>query len=229
MAPPEVQHFRQVLLLCLLVLSAPVLSDTYSDALYAIRSRDYSQAYQLLRQLGNQGHVDAQYQLAAMYRAGTGTAKDHGKAAHWYRKAAEQGHAKAQYNLGVMYENGWGVTGSATEADHWYRLAADQGHRKARARLEGSLNETPDAGDKPVAAADLHRAVIKGDTTRVSNILDRGVPVNALDRSGATALIRAAGLGRLGRQGVEEGAREEVHVEVDDCHTCSWRSGPGAG
>jgi TPR repeat protein len=78
-------------------------SGSYEDALYAIRTRNFTQAAALLKTLAEQGHQDAQYQLAAMYRAGRGVAKNHDSAAYWYGKAAEQGHAKAQYNLGVLY------------------------------------------------------------------------------------------------------------------------------
>ncbi|MGD8936874.1 MAG: hypothetical protein PVF07_10365, partial [Thiogranum sp.] len=91
------------LLLALMVACASVSADDYTDAQYAVRSHDYQKAFALLDKLARAGHADAQYQLAAMYRAGRGVAKDHDKAAVWYRKAAEQGHAKAQYNLGVMY------------------------------------------------------------------------------------------------------------------------------
>ncbi len=214
MAQPRYFHLKRALLLGLLALCEPLFADAYNDALYAIRARDYPQAYQLLWQLGNQGHVDAQYQLAAMYRAGTGTGKDHGKAAYWYRKAAEQGHVKAQYNLGVMYENGWGIAQSEDEAGRWYRLAAEQGHRKAKARIAGEFDSTADAGDKPVGADELHRAVIKGSSKTVERILNEGVSVDIVDDSGSTPLIRAAELGH--RDLVEKLLARGANVQAKD-------------
>jgi len=91
-----------LLLGVLLLFAAASVADDYSDAQLAVRTRNYQQAYTLLIKLARQGHVDAQYQLAAMYRSGRGIKKNHDKAAYWYRKAAEQGHVKAQYNLGVL-------------------------------------------------------------------------------------------------------------------------------
>jgi TPR repeat protein len=132
MAQSESSWLIAGLLLGLLASSTPIFADDYADARTAVRMRDYQKAYTLYKKLGNQGHVDAQYHLAAMYRSGRGVTKDHKRAAYWYRKAAEQGHVKAQYNLGGMYENGWGVTEDPGEAVAWYSKAAAQGHDKSR-------------------------------------------------------------------------------------------------
>ena len=56
-----------------------------------------------------QGHVEAQFKLGAMYFSCDGVLQDDTGAAKWYRMAAEQGHAEAQADLGYMYENGLGV------------------------------------------------------------------------------------------------------------------------
>ena len=106
-----------VTFLCLLFV-CPGLShaDGYDEARYAIRNKDFKRAATVLEDLASQGHKDAQYQLAALYRAGQGVTKDHSVAAHWYKKAADQGHVKAQYNLGVLYEHGWGVDKNTGQA-----------------------------------------------------------------------------------------------------------------
>ena len=83
-------------------------ANSFEEARYAIRNKDFKQAATLLEMLASNGHKDAQYQLAALYRGGQGVAQDHGKAASWYKMAAEQGHVKAQYNLGVLYEQWMG-------------------------------------------------------------------------------------------------------------------------
>jgi TPR repeat protein len=98
----------------------------------AIRVRDFGTAVPLLETLANSGNPDAQYQLAALYRAGSGVTKDHEIAFYWLTKAADQNQKQAQYNLGIMYENGWGTPASAKDAVYWYEKAAAQGHPMAR-------------------------------------------------------------------------------------------------
>ena len=96
--------------LCLLCI-CPVLShaNSFEEVRYAIRNKDFKRAATLLETLASDGHKDAQYQLAALYRGGQGVAQDHGKAASWYKRAAEQGHIVAQHNLGCFYFEGEGV------------------------------------------------------------------------------------------------------------------------
>ena len=186
---------RCLLLWVTLLIATASVADDFSDAQLAIRTRDYQQAYALLVKLARQGHVDAQYQLAAMYRSGRGVKKDHDKAALWYRKAAEQKHVKAQYNLGVLYENGWGVKQDETQAMHWYRLAAEQGHKKAVQKIASggqaprSLT-TADAGS--TRGKQLHRAALKDDKRAVQALLDQNVSVDVRDQYQVTALMIAA-------------------------------------
>ena len=157
----DFRWLRYLSLVLTVTLCTSVSADDYTDAQYAIRSHDYQRAFALLDKLARAGHADAQYQLAAMYRAGRGVGKDHDKAAAWYRKAAEQGHAKAQYNLGVMYENGWGVARDPVQAMHWYKLAADQGHKIAVANLDSTGDSASSGGgynSKQEDTDQLHRA-----------------------------------------------------------------------
>ena len=53
-----------------------------------------------------QGDVDAQYNLGAMYLGGEGVTKNNTEANMWFRKAADQGHATAQAMIGAMYSHG---------------------------------------------------------------------------------------------------------------------------
>jgi hypothetical protein len=73
----------------------------------------------LLTKAAEQGNVDAQFGLGAMYTNGQGVAKDERTAVLWYTKAAEQGDAGAQYTLGVMYANGQGVAKDKKTAALW--------------------------------------------------------------------------------------------------------------
>lgn len=84
-------------------------------------------AFEYFKKAAEQGHVDAQYQLAKMYQDGKVEIElpksrkdidDHAAAAarsesvrekyatKWYGKAAKQGHAEAQYELAMQYLTG---------------------------------------------------------------------------------------------------------------------------
>ena len=110
----------------------------FSEIRAAIRARDYARAIPMLESRARSGDPEAQYQLAAMHRTGTGVAKDHEAAFRWLGRAAGQGHLQAQYNLGIMYEFGWGTPADATQAADWYRKAAERGHPMARRKLAGA-------------------------------------------------------------------------------------------
>jgi len=118
------------LITCLFLQSAAVAGGL-DEIRAAIRVRDFGKAVPLLETLASSGNPAAQYQLAALYRAGSGVSKDHETAFYWLTRAADQNHTQAQYNLGVMYENGWGTQPSAEEAVRWY------GRRSHRGRCQG--------------------------------------------------------------------------------------------
>jgi TPR repeat protein len=81
------------------------------------------------------GHVDAMYELGALYAAGEGVPQDGSRAVEWLSKAAEQGHSAAQRNLGVMYESGKVVPRDLEQAAHWYEQAARNADPEAVQRL----------------------------------------------------------------------------------------------
>lgn len=75
----------------------------------AVRRGDYAAALAELRPLAEQGHADAQYNLASLYRDGRGVPRDDGQAAAWYLRAAEGGSWSAAFDLGMLY---WGQSRS---------------------------------------------------------------------------------------------------------------------
>eukprot|EP00617_Octactis_speculum_P002838 CAMPEP_0185793714 /NCGR_PEP_ID=MMETSP1174-20130828/159626_1 /TAXON_ID=35687 /ORGANISM="Dictyocha speculum, Strain CCMP1381" /LENGTH=211 /DNA_ID=CAMNT_0028488889 /DNA_START=466 /DNA_END=1101 /DNA_ORIENTATION=- len=88
----------------------------------------------LLALAAEQGHADAQYNLAyctMMATVYTGPRTSVGVVP----KAAQQGLADAQYNLGGMYDNGDGISQDHVRASEWYRKAAQQGHADAAVQL----------------------------------------------------------------------------------------------
>jgi TPR repeat protein len=93
---------------------------------------DYAEAVRWYRLAAEQGDVNAQYNLGAMYGNGDGVPEDYAEAVRWYRLAAEQGDVNAQYNLGYMYGNGDGVPEDIVLAYMWWNLAAAQGDEVAQ-------------------------------------------------------------------------------------------------
>lgn len=121
-------------LACLLVALAaalPARAD-FEAGIAAARAGDYATALREWRALAEQGHRDAQFNLALLYENGLGIAADAREAARWYRRAAEQQDRQAQAYLAEMYAQGLGVARDDIEALHWYRRAAELGHAAAQ-------------------------------------------------------------------------------------------------
>ena len=113
---------RQFLLCCLLVLNAAhAYAQTAEEikqmaaqgnsqaeaklaALYLLGrdgiDKDDHQAAIWMEKAANQGLVDAQVAIAAMYDSGRGVTGDRDKATAWYEKAAAQGHGTSMAILG---------------------------------------------------------------------------------------------------------------------------------
>jgi len=116
----------------------------YHDARSAASHGDYASAVATWTELAEQGHAEAQYQLATLYDQGEGADQDYLTAIKWYTLAAEQGHADAQNDLGVMYDDGHGVAPDYNQAIKWYSLASRQGDIVAQYNL-GSIYRLEDA------------------------------------------------------------------------------------
>jgi len=116
------------LTLSLLLSSGVAVAANFSSAYSTYLSGDYKAAFKEMLPSAEQGSVDAQYWIAAMYGSGKGVPTNDKTAVMWWTLAAEQGHTKAQYNLGVMYGSGKGVPTNDKTAVKWYTLAAKQGY-----------------------------------------------------------------------------------------------------
>jgi TPR repeat protein len=62
--------------------------------------KDEKKAAEWMEKAANQGLIDAQVAIAAMYDRGLGVAADRDKSTHWYEKAAAQGHGTSLAILG---------------------------------------------------------------------------------------------------------------------------------
>ena len=85
--------------------------------------------------LAEQGDVDAQNSLAALYKFGLGVPQNAETAVKWYSLSAKQGDAAGQYGMGTMYANGEGVPEDNETAVKWFALAAEQGDVRAQYNL----------------------------------------------------------------------------------------------
>ena len=81
-----------------------------------------------------------QYNLARLYRDGTGVSADVKEAVKWFTKAAENKSAHAADALGELYEFGRGIKADPKEAAKWYGQASERGLTQATANLV-ALNE----------------------------------------------------------------------------------------
>jgi len=84
---------------------------------------DAEAAVRLITAAAESGHMQAQSELARMYRSGDGVAQDFGRMMVWYERAAEQGDVGAQLFVADGYAYGFGVEADAVEAYKWYQIA----------------------------------------------------------------------------------------------------------
>ncbi|MGM9937587.1 MAG: hypothetical protein ACI38A_09595 [Candidatus Ornithomonoglobus sp.] len=125
-------------------------------------SGDYEEAAKWFRKAAEQGHAQAQYQLAKKYFYGNGVQVNKDEGIKWYRKAAEQGHLEAQCKMGYLYNCGEGVQMDKKEAARWYRKAAEQGNEDARHNLD-RLRKEGYIVDKSSIPAELLLAAERGN------------------------------------------------------------------
>ena len=115
-------------------------------------ARSLSTATEWWQKAAEQGHTEAQVELATQYFLGRGAPKDWKLAARWYEAAAANGDAAAQYIIGSFYEHGDGVARDLRKALAWYVLAARQGDVGAAAQAKDvarRLSESAPSGSAP--------------------------------------------------------------------------------
>lgn len=94
-----------------------------------------AEALKWYRKAAEQGHIEAQYEVAMMLGAGKGVSEDDVEAAKWFTKAANGGESYAQGRLAWMYFEGRGVPRDLVQAYRWLNLATAQGHDGAKEYL----------------------------------------------------------------------------------------------
>lgn len=77
----------------------------------------------LITKSAEAGNLQAQSELARMYRVGDGVEQSFEQMMHWYEQAANQGDVGAQLFLADGYGYGFGVEPDLVEAYKWYEIA----------------------------------------------------------------------------------------------------------
>jgi TPR repeat protein len=90
------------------------------------------------RLAADQGHAQAQANIAVCYHKGEGVLQNPSEAAR-YCLAADQGHAEAQCDYAQFCSHGQGVPQDYGECARYHRLAADQGYPPSQLALGAML------------------------------------------------------------------------------------------
>jgi len=95
------------------------------------------QSFQYFKSAADQGHPEAQFNVARMLRGGVGTLADHAEAIRYYKLSADQGHPMAQCNLALIFAKGIDsfLEPNVKEAVKYFELSAKQGNSKAQFNL----------------------------------------------------------------------------------------------
>lgn len=167
-----------------------------------------------LRVEAEQGALESQYTLAALYQLGLGVPEDPAAAIALYRRAAEKHFVDAQVRLGYMLAMGEGTASAPVEAQVWWNLAARTGEPLATAgaallsddltaaenaeartqtqrveKLWESWERWADADSGGSLEDQLIAAAGVGDEDAIKRLIDKGANPNASDAKGRSALL----------------------------------------
>jgi TPR repeat protein len=114
----------------------------YGIGQLSFEDKDFMRSAYWYQKAGNQGDLEALYNLGYMYHEGLGVEKDYRRANELFLTIARQGRfdeerraTKALDMLGNSYRKGEGVPRDYVEAYKWYLLAASQGHPDAPSQM----------------------------------------------------------------------------------------------
>ncbi|MBV1915450.1 MAG: ankyrin repeat domain-containing protein [Pseudomonadales bacterium] len=195
-----------VLFLVISVLIAPDISAESQKLPTELKRLLLQEQYEILlpklKRLASQKHPEAEYQLGMLYLNGHGIPKNRNNAIYWLDRAAKTEHVKACYTLGIIYkQKGSKNAEFASKAEYYFQIAASHNHKMAKKQLD-SL--TADSGLEAVKTdtksqlnEELVRAIKRGESVRVRQLLKKGVSVDLLAANGQTALTLAVLHGHL--------------------------------
>ncbi len=165
-----------------------------------------------LKELAEQGNLDAMVSLGAAYDSGNGLAQDSHKAMELFQKAAEKGSADAMAMIGFAYAQGNGVDKDIQKAHEWLEKAAEKGQASAQYTLGSMLYDEGQDYQKAIYWLDqasrqgvTDAQVILGDCYYMGYGVERNYDIaadwykKAADQNSAAAQNK---LGELYRDGI---------------------------
>jgi len=105
------------------------IAESFSESMRPVIGKPKSIPLDELREMAEQGDVNAQYQLGENYYSGKGVPKDYKEAVKWCKMAGEQGHPFAHSVLRAIAIDGKAISGEELFA--WFKNQAEQGNVKA--------------------------------------------------------------------------------------------------
>jgi uncharacterized protein len=117
---------------------------------------DFTKAAYWYRLAADQGHPEAQFDLARLYSDGKGVPRDETQAFKLVQMSAMQGYAPAAARLGWRYSTGRGVAKDEAQAFFWWTVAVRHGEKsaeKSRIELAGKLSPSVVAAEEQKAVA----------------------------------------------------------------------------
>jgi TPR repeat protein len=131
---------RFILFTASVFFTANIAANDLSDAVEAMRTGDFAEAYCILRPLAEAGDADAEYNIGWMYRNGYGLRINDSLALEWWKKASAQGNADASFSIAMLYSLGEGeVRRNRDKAIDYYLLAAIDGQEDAVIALRSMM------------------------------------------------------------------------------------------
>ena len=122
------------------LLSTPLAAKDLKDAVEAMRTGDFAEAYCIMRPLAESGDADSQYNIGWMYLNGYGLRVNDELALDWWQRASEQGHSDASFSIGMLYSLGEVKVSKDTDKTiDYYLTAAADGHGDAVTMLQYML------------------------------------------------------------------------------------------
>ena len=102
--------------------------------------RDRTQAFKWYLRAAELDCTASQFNLAHMYRNGTGTKQNMQKALEWFERAAYLGDAEAQFMAAEMHGAGSGVPQNNVRAYMWYKIAYTTMEQRFRGIAKAELD-----------------------------------------------------------------------------------------
>jgi len=117
------------------------------------------------------GSMQAQANMAFLYKWGHGVKQDQARAVELYREAAKHDVPSAQVQLGNSYEYGLGVARDEAEAIKWYQKAAAHGNTYAQVNASMLiLKRKPNRAEAEQAIRVLQQQLDNGDLERALDL-----------------------------------------------------------